>query len=224
VPFDGSGLSGDWCDLRPHSTNETVVVIADVVGCGAGASAAKRELRPALRELAMRREHPSVVLEALDRVASETGAGMATMIYGVIDPPGGRVELFNVGHPPPLMIDPGGVASYLECNHFPPLGTGLCHDVTSSACYLQPGSTLILYTDGLVERRGEDLSEGLRHLQELANGAHRRSVEEICDVLLDARFHGQGAEDDITILALRPDEDDPAPPGYTAGAGAGLSP
>ena len=155
----------------------------------------------------MRREHPSVVLEALDGVASQTGAGMATMIYGVVDPSNGRVELFNVGHPPPLIIDPRGVASYLECNHFPPLGTGLCNGVTSSACHLQAGSTLILYTDGLVERRGEDLDEGLRLLQTLAYGAHRRSVDEICDVLLDARSQAQGAEDDITILAVRLGED-----------------
>lgn len=63
------------------------------------------------------------MLEALDGVASQTGAGMATMIYGVVDHSGGRVELFNVGHPPPLLVDPGGVAGYLKCDHFPPLGS-----------------------------------------------------------------------------------------------------
>lgn len=203
IAFDPTGLSGDWCDLRTHAANETVVVVADVVGCGAQASGAKRELRPALRELAMRREHPSVLLKALDDMAGQTDPGMATMIYGVIDAGRGHVELFNVGHPAPLIVDPRGVARYFECNHFPPLGSGLCRGITSSACHLEPGSTMVLYTDGLVERRGEDITEGLRMLQELVTGAHRRSVDEICDLLVDARLRGARPEDDITVLVVR---------------------
>ena len=116
--------------------------------------------------------------------------------------------MFNVGHPPPLVIDPRGAARYLDCDHFPPLGSGLCRSVTSSACALEPRSTLILYTDGLVERRGEDLAEGLRVLRELASGAHRRSVDEICDLLVEARLHEADQEDDVTVLVLRLGEED----------------
>ena len=185
------------------------MVVADVVGCGTRASAAKRELRPALRELTMRSEHPAVLLKALDEVAMDTEAGMATMLYGTLDSEHGRLDLFNLGHPPPLIVDPSGVASYVGCDHLPPLGSGLLGGITSSVCDLEPNTTLILYTDGLVERRGEHLSAGLARVRERATGAHRRPPAEICDLLFDAQMRNGNQEDDTTVIVLRLGEEHP---------------
>ena len=208
IASDRSGLSGNWCDMRLHSAGHAVVVVGDVAGHGAQASAAKRDLRPALRELVMHGEHPSVVVKALDALTSSSEAGMATMLYGVIDPARRSAELFNAGHPPPLIVDPRGVARYVRGAHFPPLGSGFCLNITSSHCYLEAGSTLIVYTDGLVARRGEDLADGLDKLQRMACGSHRRSVDEICDLLLGEHV-SDGTQDDLTVVVIRLREEDP---------------
>lgn len=147
--------------------------------------------------------HPAGRLKALDEVATEAGAGMATMLYGTLDPDQGRLELFTLGHPPPLVVDPTGDASYLECDHLPPLGSGLSSGITSSVCHLEPESTLILYTDGLVERRGEDLSDGLERLREQVSGTHRRPESEICDLLFNRQVPDGRPEDDTTVVVLR---------------------
>ena len=155
----------------------------------------------------MRQECPALLVKALDDVASETDAGMATMLYGTLDSKRGRLQLFNLGHPPPVVVGPSGVASYVECHHLPPLGSGLWGGITSSVCDLEPNYTLILYTDGLVERRGEDLSAGLARLRERVSGAHRRPAAEICDMLFDRQMRDGGPQDDTTVLVLRMGED-----------------
>lgn len=192
-----------------HAAGHAVVVVGDVAGHGAEASAAKRDLRPALRELVMHGEHPSVVVKALDALTGSSEAGMATMLYGVIDPARRSAELFSAGHPPPLIVDPRGLAHYVRGTHFPPLGSGFCLNITSSHCYLEAGSTLIVYTDGLVARRGEDLADGLGELQRMASGSHRRSVDEICDLLLAEHVSKRSTEDDVTVVVIRLQEEDP---------------
>lgn len=208
IASDRTGLSGNWCDMRLHSAGHAVVVVGDVAGHGAQASAAKRELRPALRELVMHGEHPSVVVRALDALTGSSAAGMATMLYGVIDPARRSAEVFNAGHPPPLIVDPRGLASYVGGTHFPPLGSGFCLNITSSHCYLEAGSTLVVYTDGLVARRGEDLADGLDKLQRMAGGSHCRSVDEICDLLVAEHVRRGNTEDDLTVVVIRLQEGD----------------
>ena len=144
---------------------------------------------------------PSVVLERTDAFAQELERrGMATMLYAVLDPEAGTLRFASAGHPPPLILTPAGEAIFAEGRPGSPLGTVTFPSYEESVVALEPGSVVLLYTDGLVERPTVPLSEGLEALAEGAAGMH--DPGELCRALPARVLEGRSG-DDIALLAIR---------------------
>ena len=201
VPGTDSGVGGDWYDVFELPGGRIGMVIGDVAGNGLRAAVVMGRLRSALRAYAMDYPDPADVLGKLDRKAShfETGT-MATVAYAVIDTATHRMRIAVAGHLPPLLAAPGGEARFLPVHIGPPIGFDLGSTGRRSIdVEVPPGALLVLYTDGLVERRGEDLDIGLERL--------RRAVapigpEAACVRIMATMVGDQPATDDIALVAI----------------------
>lgn len=195
-------LGGDWWDAFKLPDGRLALVVGDVAGHGVSAASAMTQVRTALRAYLFEGHPPADCLDHLDRLMDGLlDLRVATAIVAVLDVATGRVEIANAGHLPPLLVGPGGAAEELVGSARPLLGVG---EGTSSSTYvdLPVGSTLLLYTDGLVERRGTDMdarSERLRALAALTSPGE--SLDDWADRLLSIQ---DGTEDDdTTLLAFR---------------------
>ncbi len=195
-------VGGDWYDVIPLRDGQTGIAIGDVVGHGLDAAARMAGLQNALRAYALEGLRPSLVLERMNGFARELEGGpMATLLYAVIDPDEGRMRLASAGHPPVLVISRGGDAAFAEGPTGSPLGVVPFPTYEESVVALAPGSTVLLYTDGLVERPETSLDEGLEWLRGFARGipAH---PDELCAALLQTRFRAEPPRDDVALLAV----------------------
>jgi anti-sigma regulatory factor (Ser/Thr protein kinase) len=197
-------VGGDWYDVVQLPTGQVAVAIGDVAGHGLRAASTMAQLRMGLRAYAIEEDTPVAVVRRVHELAQRlTLPQMATLIYLVFDPERATLTFANAGHAPPLILEPEGRARYLEGGLAPPLG-----GATHAAMYLEQvdrlphGSTLVLFTDGLVERRGRPLADGLARLREEALAAGP-GLDALCDHLL-ASMVGPEISDDIALLALRP--------------------
>jgi len=200
-PATGESLGGDWYDAFMVSGGRIVVAVGDVVGHGIEAAAIMAQLRTALRAYAADGHDPSGTVERVNRMMWKLGpTAMTTLAYAVIDPAGEELSLVNAGHPPPLVIRPDGEPDYL------PLQGGLALGASPLASYrceshaFPTGSTIVLYTDGLVERRGRSIDEGLEQLRELAREAY--DLEALCSMVMERMAPGD-TPDDIALAAAR---------------------
>ncbi|MFF3291010.1 SpoIIE family protein phosphatase [Streptomyces sp. NPDC003023] len=202
-------IGGDWYDAFLLADGVTTMVIGDVVGHDLQAAAHMAEVRNMLRALAWdRQEPPSLIMRRLDEAMTNTSdAPMATAVFARIEGPEGgpwQLHWVNAGHPPPLLVTSDGHARFLEAGHGPLLGMNsalhLGLDWPDAVEKLPARSTLLLYTDGLVESRTRPIDTGLAQLRRHAAGLADRDVEEFCDELL-ARLAPSG--DDVALLALR---------------------
>ncbi|MZD55499.1 SpoIIE family protein phosphatase, partial [Streptomyces sp. SID5606] len=160
-----AAVGGDWYDVITLGGGRTALVIGDVMGRGVRAAAVMGQLRTAVRAYARLDLPPHEVLQLLDGLATEIDANqIATCVYAIHDPNEGRLVYASAGHLPILVRDENGTVQRADEPTGPPLGTGgWVH--TSGSISLAPGSTAVLYTDGLVERRDEDLDEGIAALE-----------------------------------------------------------
>jgi serine phosphatase RsbU (regulator of sigma subunit)/anti-sigma regulatory factor (Ser/Thr protein kinase) len=197
----GVDVGGDWYDVLETEGGQIGVAIGDVAGRGVAAASLMGQLRNALRAYAFEAHSPGVALEHLNRLAcSRDGIVMATLIYLVLDPTSGHVRLASAGHLPPLKSTPDGETTYLEEGRSLPLGVAAATKYHEAEYVLEPGSTLLLYTDGLVEQRSTPLDHGLENLARSMGESHEEDVEALCDRLLATV---PGGEDDVALLALR---------------------
>ncbi|MGH2836057.1 MAG: SpoIIE family protein phosphatase [Solirubrobacteraceae bacterium] len=197
-------VGGDWYDALELDENRTAVMIGDVVGHGIRAAITMSELRNALRAFAIEGHSPEEALRQLDRVVLATrGPGMvATLLFMVIDAAAGTVTLARAGHPPPALRAVDGSVRFLETARTLPLGVDP-EEVPSQETYpMRPGETLLLFTDGLVERRGESITTSFdRLLDALAEAP--AEVELLCEHVLQRTAAEQGRDDDIAVLAVQ---------------------
>ena len=205
VPASGElEVGGDWYDVVELPSGRVALVVGDIAGHGLKAAASMGQLRLALRAYAIEEPSPEDAVARTHRLFQRLGStDMATLVYLEYDPGEGRVRFSNAGHPPPLVLMPDGTTSYLEGGLAPPLGaipTGQRFRQSSST--LPAGATLLLFTDGLIERRGSQLQDDLVRLREVAAGAPR-DLDALCDHLL-ATFVTDDLGDDVALLALRP--------------------
>lgn len=196
-----TNVGGDFYDAVLLPSGNIGVAIGDVTGKGLRAAATMGRLRSALHAYALDCESPAEVLRRLDRLARADRV-MATAIYLVLDPVGGRVELSSAGHLPPLLIG-GGTGGYLDIGQAlsPPLGLGV-ERRREMVMELGAGEGMVLYTDGLVEGN-RDLDSGLGELQSAAgtNGFH--DLQGLCDGLIASLAAGGRYRDDVAVLALQ---------------------
>ncbi len=197
-------IGGDWYDALELDNERTAVMIGDVVGHGIRAATTMSQLRNALRAFAVEGHSPKEALARLNRVVHATlGPGMiATVLFVIIDAAEGIVTLAGAGHPPPALRDVDGQVRFLETEHTPPLGVDQ-HVAPSEAQYpIRSGETLLLFTDGLVERRRESIAVGYERLQHALEGAPA-AVEGICDHVLERTIAEQASDDDVALLVVR---------------------
>ncbi|MGW7789958.1 SpoIIE family protein phosphatase [Streptomyces tricolor] len=217
LPAARAGVGGDWFDVIPLSGMRVAMVVGDVVGHGIQASATMGRLRTAVRTLADIDLAPDELLTHLDdlvvRLSEESGGDGApgeadspgevgaTCLYAVYDPVSRRCALARAGHPPPVVLRPGGVPQVLDLPAGPPLGLGGL-PFESAEVELPEGTVLALYTDGLVWSRERD-PETSRELLHEVLGACADSLDETCDRVLHTLLPTGGAPDDVALLLAR---------------------
>lgn len=199
-------VGGDWYDAFPLPDRSVVLAIGDVVGHDLEAAVRMGQLRNMLRALAYDSEDdPAGVMSRLDKVMQGlTGIELATAIVARIQtPPHGpwRFQWTNAGHLPPLLAQRDGRTILLEDGHAPLLGVDPNLDRETASIVLPPGATLLLYTDGLIERPGEDIGHGLTRLRQHAAALTREPLTVFRDELLTRLSDNR--RDDIAVLALR---------------------
>jgi serine phosphatase RsbU (regulator of sigma subunit)/anti-sigma regulatory factor (Ser/Thr protein kinase) len=195
-------VGGDWFDAIALEEGRIGLVVGDVVGKGVQAAATMAQLRNALRAFALDRMKPSSTLARLNRLAEETfETTFATIVYAILDRESRICRFTAAGHPPPLIAYPDGRAELLEGGRGLPLGAGADSRYGHDTVEMPVGSVLLLYTDGLVERRDRPIDDGLELLLATALGGPR-DPEQLVEHILE-RLVGSGERgDDIAVLAL----------------------
>jgi len=198
----GADVGGDWYDAIPLDDGRVGLAMGDVVGHGLGAASLMGQLRHAARAYALEGHSPPAVLDRLDRlVRSLEGAQMATLLYVVVDSDLRRLHFASAGHVPPLVVGPDAGARFLDAAPNPPLGVFESAAHAQLSVELEPVSTIVLYTDGLVEERGVSIDTGLEALRRAAE--RPGDPEELCDHLVESMLAIHPANDDIAVLALQ---------------------
>ena len=197
-------VGGDWYDALALGGGRLGVMIGDIVGHGVRAATRMGELRNGLRAFALEGHPPGEALRRLDRVVQATlGPGMvATVLFLIIDPEAGTVTLANVGHPPPAVLGSDGQVRFLEAEPCLPLGIDPSAAAIERVHPLTAGDTLLLFTDGLVERREESIEVGLERLGQALRESPS-GVEELCDRVLEHMLRDHPSQDDVAVLAVR---------------------
>ncbi|MFF2348401.1 SpoIIE family protein phosphatase [Kitasatospora sp. NPDC058115] len=193
-----SEVGGDWFDVVPLSSGRVALVVGDVMGHGIRAAATMGQLRTVARTLITLEIAPDRVLQRLDEATTALGEDQfATCVCVVYDPVDRRCTAACAGHLPPVVADTEGHAELVELPPGAPLGVGGV-SFESVEFTLPEEGILTMYTDGLVERRGRDLDEGLQLLCRTVAG-RRGSLEQTCDAVL-AELTGRTSEDDIAVI------------------------
>jgi phosphoserine phosphatase RsbU/P len=200
IPGSG-GVGGDWYDVFTLPTGELCVVIGDVAGSGLPAAVIMGRMRSALRAYALETRDPAEVLSRLDRKMQHFEAdAMATVLYAVIDPGLDRMDICLAGHFPPVIAYPGRPAELAS------VPVGLIIGVADPAprpvtsLPIPPGALLCFYTDGLIERRGELIDDGLARL---CQALTPQPADDACATVMQALVGSGPARDDIALLMVR---------------------
>ncbi|MEA2124767.1 MAG: hypothetical protein QOI80_1549, partial [Solirubrobacteraceae bacterium] len=203
LPAAGLAAGGDFYEALALDDGSLVVAVGDVVGRGANAAAAMGQLRSALRAFALTGEEPAPLLARLSAFADTVAEAMAaTAVVAKLDPGTGRLRYACAGHPWPVLVSSDGKAELLMGGRGVPLGCLPDPQYVEDSIALEPGATLLLYTDGLTERRGEDMDAALERLR-ASLAAH---AGEPLPALLDRAVRDAGPvapADDVALVALR---------------------
>ena len=197
---EGIDIGGDWYDVVTIDGDHIIFVVGDVSGRGLRAATTMAELRYAVRAYAMQGDPPELILTKVSRLIDVADGHFATAICGAINLPGHSLTIANAGHPAPLLVAVEG-ASFVESPVGSPLGVAHLAPYESVTMSIPRGATLLAYTDGLVERRGEHLDVGLARLKD-ASLDQGGSLEDLLTRIL-TRTIPTGSADDTAILGLR---------------------
>jgi PAS domain S-box-containing protein len=199
----GAAIGGDWYDALERPDGKVALVVGDVVGHGLRAAAMMGQLRNAFRAYGLAESSPAEVMAKVNRlVMSGEDEAMATVLYLVLDRETGEVWFASAGHPPPLMLTADG-ARFLEGGRAVPIGAVDPGSFREATAVLPKDASLLLYTDGLVERRDEPLEQRLEALAEAADRAEG-GLEGLCDAVLAGVIGQRMPGDDVALLAVRP--------------------
>jgi anti-sigma regulatory factor (Ser/Thr protein kinase) len=197
-------VGGDWYDVIPLAAGRVGLAMGDVVSRGVRAASVMGQLRNALRAYALDGHPPAVVLERLHAMLRTLERReMATLAYMVLDPIALSYTLASAGHPPPLVLAAEGGVCLIEEGRGPPLGAVAEAVYSETSGAVSPGATVLLYTDGLVERRDMWLDEGMERLVLETEAAVGAAPEALLERLLKALVPEGGARDDVAALAVQ---------------------
>jgi GAF domain-containing protein/anti-sigma regulatory factor (Ser/Thr protein kinase) len=200
---DDTHVGGDWYDvvLLPHG--RVGLAIGDVVSRGVRAAAVMGQMRIALRAYALDGDGPGAVLDRLDRLVRGLGEReMATVAYLVLDPGHRTLTISLAGHLPPVIVSASGEARLLDAVRSRPIGVAAARRYEETTVEIERGDTIVLYTDGLVERRGASIDDGMTMLTESAAASAGLGAEELCDRLV-AAAEADSVPDDVAVLTVR---------------------
>ena len=201
APAEDRSIGGDWYDCFVLPSGRLWVVIGDVAGHGLNSAVAMSRVKSALRAYALLGGGPAQVLELTNRKLWHFEIGtMVTITCAVASPPYNRFEISSAGHPPPVRVTPGAEAELLPLRPGPPIGTMPDATYAAEEFDLDPGAALLLYTDGLVERRGEAIDAGLDRLRAAVKADH---PETICHQVMHDLVGDTATVDDVAVLAVR---------------------
>lgn len=201
----GLNVCGDWYDLVDLPGGSLAVAVGDVVGHGLAAACAMGQLRSALSGATRLAGGPAQALDALDLYArSVEGAESTTVVTTFIDWDSHTITYSCAGHPPPALVHPDGTVAFLDQATDPPLGARPERVLRPQArTSFTEGSVLVLYTDGLVERRDEDIDTGLVRLADSLADHRHAAPEDLADALLTDLLPPTGNTDDTALIVLR---------------------
>jgi serine phosphatase RsbU (regulator of sigma subunit)/anti-sigma regulatory factor (Ser/Thr protein kinase) len=199
----GSQVGGDWYDVLVQPGGRLLLIIGDVAGRGIEAASAMGQLRSALRAYAFDGHGPAALLDRLNGFQHGLGrGGMATVALVSVDPAAEEVCYATAGHPPALLVGPDGETTWLRDAGGVPLGVVEDPTYVEASATLEPGSSLVLYTDGLVEARGEHLDEGFARLEKAVLDGPAE-LDALCDSVLKHTLADPDVDDDVTLVVLR---------------------
>jgi phosphoserine phosphatase RsbU/P len=200
VPGSGA-IGGDWYDVFSLPSGELGVTVGDVAGSGLAAAVIMGRMRSALRAYALESADPAEVLGKLDRKMQHFEPdALATVLYAVIEPGLGQMHVALAGHFPPVIARPGEAAILADVQPGSMIGMGLRTRRPVSTLPVPPGALLCFYTDGLVERRGELIDDGLDRLRRAVTV---QPAEAACAAVMRALVGNEPARDDIALLMVR---------------------
>jgi putative methionine-R-sulfoxide reductase with GAF domain len=200
VPGSGA-IGGDWYDVFSLPSGELCVTVGDVAGSGLAAAVIMGRMRSALRAYALETTDPAEVLGRLDRKMQHFEPdALATVLYAVIEPGLGQMHVALAGHFPPVIARPGEAAALADVQPGSMIGMGLQAPRPVSTLPVPPGALLCFYTDGLVERRGELIDDGL---DRLCRAVTAQPAEAACAAVMGALVGNEPARDDIALLIVR---------------------
>ena len=199
---DESAVGGDWYDVIELGNNSIGFVIGDVAGHGMAAATFMGQLRSAIRAYALDTDGPGAVITKLAEFSDRMDSRMATVVYATLNLSTWVVRFARAGHPYPLLLRADGSTEFLSDAGGPPLGAVGGQTYDEQAVTLLPGETLVLYTDGLIERRGSQLSEGEATLAEVASTAPDEP-ELMCQAITSRLTENLAIADDIAILTVQ---------------------
>ena len=198
-------VGGDWYDVIPLPGQRTGVVVGDCVGRGLPAAAVMGQLRSASQAVLLRAPGPAAALTDLDTFASRIpGAECATVFCAIIDPAAGTVNYSCAGHPPPILTTAAGEHDLLDQAQSLPLGMRPADlERRQANATLPPGATLMLYTDGLVERRNESLDKGMDAAAVAVAERAQEHPDDVADHVMSIMAPATGYDDDVAVLVYR---------------------
>ncbi|MFJ4654987.1 SpoIIE family protein phosphatase [Nocardia sp. NPDC088792] len=197
-------IGGDWYDVVRLEDGTIGLVVGDCVGRGLSAAVVMGQLRTAARALLLRGAGPAQLLAELDTVAARIpGAMCTTVCAAILDPVRGLIRYSSAGHMPPVLAEPGTRGRLLEGGRAVPLATFDPPRRPEATTPMTPGSTLVLFTDGLVEQRGVDIDERFVELADELTGAATQLPREVADAVLSRLRPGGGYDDDIAMVVYR---------------------
>jgi sigma-B regulation protein RsbU (phosphoserine phosphatase) len=201
IPGHAFGVGGDWYDVFTLPSGWLGVVIGDVSGHGLSSAVVMGRIRSALRAYALIGDDPAQVLTMLDRKVHHFEAGnLTTAIYAMISPDRSTMTISLAGHLPPILSSPGKTAGVPRIPVDPPLGIGHAHITRrNTSVELPPGTVIVCYTDGLVERRGQLIDVGI---DRLIAAVHPDPAETVCMKVM-ASGDVEQPTDDVAVLAIR---------------------
>ena len=204
----GVDVGGDWYDAFPLDGDRVGLVIGDVVGHNIGSASIMGQMRHLLRAYAVDTVHPGDVLRRTARAqATLLPDALATVVYALLDPSTGELSYANAGHPPPVWATASGQTGYLDDAPGVMIGAPGDHGFTVGHRILDPGTSLMFYTDGLIEDRRRDITEGLSTLAGVMagvmGGRAPLSAERTCAAVQAALLGDTPRADDVCLLAVR---------------------